>query len=61
MQGNKNARRSRNDGDSITVVSTERGTDADYLTAHIARDRPDILARMKAGRYPSVRAASGTG
>lgn len=31
------------------------GTSADYLTARIARDRPDILERMKAGEYPSVR------
>jgi len=31
--------------------------DADYLTARIARDRPDILDRMKAGEYKSVRAA----
>ena len=30
-------------------------TNADYLTARIARDRPDILERMKAGEYPSVR------
>jgi len=30
----------------------------DYLTARIARDRPDILERMKAGEYRSVRAAS---
>jgi hypothetical protein len=25
------------------------GNNADYLTARIARDRPDILERMKAG------------
>jgi len=30
----------------------------DYLTARIARDRPDILAEMQAGTYPSVRAAA---
>lgn len=43
------------------VVNTfiERGsTNADYLTARIARDRPDILDRMKAGEYRSVRAAA---
>jgi hypothetical protein len=33
-------------------------TNADYLTRRIARDRPDILARMKAGEFPSVRAAA---
>jgi len=32
-------------------------TNADYLTARIARDRPDILERMKAGEFPSVRQA----
>jgi hypothetical protein len=31
---------------------------ADYLAACIARDRPDILIRMKAGEYPSVREAA---
>lgn len=33
-------------------------TNADYLTARIARDRPDILDRMKSRDYLSVRAAS---
>ena len=31
---------------------------AEYDTARIARDRPDILERMKEGDYPSVRAAA---
>lgn len=36
----------------------QRGSNnADYLTARIARDRPDILDRMKAGEFPSVRSA----
>jgi hypothetical protein len=30
----------------------------EYLTARIARDRPDILERMKAGEFKSVRAAA---
>jgi hypothetical protein len=38
--------------------SYEGGTSAAYLTARIGRDRPDILARMKAGDYKSVRAAA---
>jgi hypothetical protein len=29
-----------------------------YLTARIARDRPDILERMKAGEFSSVRQAA---
>jgi hypothetical protein len=34
------------------------GTSADYLTARIARDRPDILDDMKKGKYRSVRQAA---
>lgn len=37
------------------------GETADYLTARIARDRPDILERMKAGEFKSVRAAAKEG
>jgi hypothetical protein len=36
----------------------ERGTAASYLTARLARDRPDILDQLKAGAYKSVRAAA---
>ena len=45
-------------GDNYNVLSEERGTSADYLTARIARDRPDILDGMKQGKYRSVRAAA---
>ena len=34
------------------------GNDLDYLTARIARDRPNILERMKAGEYKTVRQAA---
>jgi hypothetical protein len=34
----------------------KRGENADYLTSRIARDRPDILEKMKQGKYVSVRA-----
>jgi len=44
-----------NKGNNITFT---RGTNPEYLAARIARDRPDILERMKAGEYPSVRAAA---
>jgi hypothetical protein len=37
------------------ITGFQRGSSADYLTARIARDRPDILARMKAGEFSSVR------
>lgn len=40
------------------VTSSERGNNAEYLTSKIARDRPDILDRMKAGEFKSVRAAA---
>ncbi len=41
-----------------TNLTGAGGTTADYLTARIARDRPDILDRMKEGEFPSVRAAA---
>jgi hypothetical protein len=34
------------------------GNRSDYLVARIARDRPDILDRMKAGEFTSVREAA---
>lgn len=40
---------------------TERASssvDSEYLAARIARDRPDILEKMREGEYPSVRAAA---
>jgi hypothetical protein len=37
---------------------TRQGNDPGYLTARIARDHKDILARMRAGEFPSVRAAA---
>jgi len=36
----------------------KRGNHAEYLAARIARDRPDILERMKAGEFSSVRQAA---
>jgi hypothetical protein len=35
-----------------------QGTSASYLARRIARDHPDILNRMKAGEFKSVRAAA---
>jgi hypothetical protein len=40
------------------VIRFRQGNDPDYLTARIARDRPDIHQRMKDGEYRSVRAAA---
>jgi hypothetical protein len=36
------------------IKLTGGGTSADYLARRIARDRPDILERMRAGEYKSV-------
>ena len=36
----------------------ERGTASEYLAARLARDNPDILERVKAGEFPSMRAAA---
>jgi hypothetical protein len=45
-------------GDSSTNRPKRGTTGADYLTARIARDHPDILKRMKAGEFKSVRQAA---
>jgi hypothetical protein len=61
QKGNTNASinhepKSENEGVNNTFV---RGsTNVGYLTARIARDRPDILERMKAGEFRSVRQAA---
>jgi hypothetical protein len=34
------------------------GNRSDYLVSRIARDRPDLLERMKAGAFTSVREAA---
>ena len=34
------------------------GNRSDYLVARIARDKPDLLERMKAGEFASVREAA---
>lgn len=44
------------DNDNYNDLS--QGTSAEYLTARIARDRPDILEAMRQGAYRSVRAAA---
>jgi len=44
--------------DNVIDKPAQQGNSADYLTARIARDRPDILDGMKRGDYPSVRAAA---
>lgn len=44
--------------DNYQSIGDIAGTSAEYLTARIARDRPDILDDMKAGKYRSVRQAA---
>jgi hypothetical protein len=43
---------------SNNMTRFRRGTSASYLARRIARDRPDILKRMKAGEFKSVHAAA---
>ena len=43
---------------SCTNVEKPRGETSEYLAARIARDAPAIHQAMKAGKYPSVRAAA---
>jgi len=43
---------------SVDNVNSLGGNNADYLTARIARDHPEVLEDMKAGKYKSVRAAA---
>jgi len=50
----------RNSFDNVKTVSVAGGNSAEYLTSRIARDRPDILDRMKAGNFPQ-RAGGGEG
>jgi hypothetical protein len=40
------------------LFTGKRGDGTDYLTARIARDRPDILEAMRRGEYDSVRQAA---
>jgi hypothetical protein len=49
---------SRGPEQADVVSLTRHGNGAAYLSARIARDRPDVLARMKAGEFKSVRAAA---
>ena len=44
--------------EDITRVMSSQGNRSDYLTARIARDRPDIWERMKHGEFDSVAAAA---
>jgi hypothetical protein len=51
----------KNDFDNIKNDfrdSKSGGTSSEYLTRRIARDRPDIIKRMKDGEFASVRAAA---
>jgi len=57
--GNKNAAKVKDKNkDNNSNVCFRQGNDPEYLTSVIARDRPDILERMKQGEFRSVRAAA---
>jgi hypothetical protein len=40
------------------VDSKKGGTDPEYLMARLARDYPEVVEQVKAGEFPSVRAAA---
>jgi len=46
--------KARDDGNGLT----RRGNGPEYLAARIARDAPQVLEEMKAGKFKSVRAAA---
>ncbi len=49
----------RDQVDNIKLIpSADGGTRSAYLTARLRRDRPDLVARLDAGEFPSVRAAA---
>ena len=48
----------QHDGENVTHVTSSRRNKTDYLTARIARDRPDVWERMKRGEFNSVAAAA---
>lgn len=49
----------RSEGFQVDNINLKlNGTDPNYLAARIARDRPDIHEKMKAGAYRSVRQAA---
>jgi len=50
--------RTNKQDNNYNVAPAVQGTDPTYLTARIARDRPDILDGMKRGEYRSVRQAA---
>lgn len=60
LRANGGDRRSEQfQNDNCNTEKTEQqGNSTDYLTARIARDRPDILEDMKQGKYRSVRQAA---
>jgi hypothetical protein len=59
LNGHGGDRKSEQSKDQGVMSTLQRGsTNAAYLTARIARDYPDIADEMKAGKYPSVRAAA---
>jgi len=43
---------------SDNITSFSRGTSQEYLAARIKRDHPDIVSRIEAGEFTSIRAAA---
>ena len=55
--GQHGGARQRGQGQS-SERTLRRGETTEYLTARLARDRPDLLERLKAGEFTSVRQAA---
>lgn len=55
LSGHGGDRRSEN---QVKDINLKRGPTAAYLAARLKRDHPDIVKRIDAGEFPSIRAAA---
>lgn len=58
LAGHGGDRTAEPEGEQGSIRTLKRGETADYLLRRLARDRPDVLERVKAGEFPSARAAA---
>ena len=57
-KGNKNAAKEKNGVDNVNSVPPKGGNASSYLARRLARDHPEIHAKLEAGEFKSVRAAA---
>jgi hypothetical protein len=55
--GNRNAAKGKNNSDNVTIVSGPRGNGKTYTLRRLARDRPDLLAKVESGELSPNAAA----